>query len=118
MDKTIEQQAREILAMEMGITAEMLDAYDGFRAPCRVSVALRAIARALTRPAPSDEEVEVEYEFQVMQDDCLQASGCAPSPEEAAKEADHYALMYGQDSPVEVVFYKRIRMARAALGVG
>lgn len=54
MDKTIEQQAQELLAESLNVPVEIVGRYDDLP----IDDALRAIARALTRPAPSDEEVE------------------------------------------------------------
>lgn len=59
-----------------------------------------------THPA-TPASAPVEYEFEVWQDDFMQASGGAPTPEQARDEANHYAMMYGQDGPVEVKFYER-----------
>ena len=50
---------------------------------------------------------EAEYEFEIWQDDFVQASGSAPTVEEAMTEAGHYALMYAQDGPVAVRYYER-----------
>ena len=60
-------------------------------------------------PPPSTPEAqgggEVEYEFEVWQDDSLLAGGSTSDYATAKSEADHYALMYGQDGPVEVRMY-------------
>lgn len=52
----------------------------------------------------------VEYEFEVWQRDSLQAGGSATDLASVQAEADHYALMYGQDGPVEVRLYERRRI--------
>ena len=49
----------------------------------------------------------VDYQFEVWQDEIPVASGSASTPEEAQREAGHYALMYGQGGPVELRFYER-----------
>lgn len=53
---------------------------------------------------------EVEYEFEVWQDDAMMASVCCTDYATAKGEADHYALMYGQDGPVEVRMYEKRRI--------
>lgn len=45
-------------------------------------------------------------EFEVWQEDIQVASACGPR-ERAFAEAQHYALMFGQDGPVEVFEVKR-----------
>jgi hypothetical protein len=40
--------------------------------------------------------------FSVMQDGLKVASGECPDRETAEREANHYAMMYGQDGPVKV----------------
>jgi hypothetical protein len=42
------------------------------------------------------------YRFSVMQDGLKVASGECPDRETAEREANHYAMMYGQDGPVKV----------------
>lgn len=54
MDKTIEQQARELLAAEVG--CDVADLESEF---IQRDDALRAIARALTRPAPTEASMKV-----------------------------------------------------------
>lgn len=53
---------------------------------------------------------EVEYEFEVWQNDSLQANGSTSDYATAKSEADHYAVMYGQDDPVEVRMYEKRRI--------
>ncbi len=59
---------------------------------------------AVQRAADEDraDETWLGFEFEVWQDDMMQASASAENYEEALKEARHYALMYGQDGPVKV----------------
>ena len=70
-----------------------------------------------------DEKV-VRYEYEVWQRDALQAGGSTADYASARFEADHYAMMYGQDGPVEVRIYeKRLLAAQqpapsASMGVG
>lgn len=43
------------------------------------------------------------YKFKLMQDgQCVAAVECADK-EQARREIEHYAMMYGQDGPVEIV---------------
>ena len=49
----------------------------------------------------------VEYQFEVWQDDGCQAYGSGDTLESIQPEAGHYALMYGQDGPVEVKYFER-----------
>ena len=49
---------------------------------------------------------ESEYGFDLYQDDEWCAGGTGPL-EAVLAEANHYALMYGQDGPTRVEFYKR-----------
>ena len=67
-------------------------------------------------PQPSEGDGAVDYEFQVWQNGEHWAGGSASTLEAAQAEARHYAMMYGQDGPVEVrMFEKReITAARAA----
>lgn len=70
-------------------------------------------APVLRRALAALEAVE-EYEFGVWQDDGLQASGHCADLDDARREAAHYAMMYGQDGPVEVRIYgKRLIPADA-----
>lgn len=57
----------------------------------------------------------VEYEFEVWQDDNMQAGGTASTFDCVFDEAEHYALMYGQDGPTEIRYYERRRVDAAAL---
>ena len=50
---------------------------------------------------------EVEFEFEVWQDDSMQAGGSATDYADAKAEADHLARMYGQDGAVEVLIYEK-----------
>ena len=56
-----------------------------------------------------------EYEYEVWQGHAWQAGGSTETPEAAIAEADHYAMMYGQDGPVEVRFYVKQEVTRAEL---
>src|SRR5690606_7399769 len=56
---------------------------------------------------------EVEYEYEVWQGDALQAGGSTTDYASAKSEADHYAMMYGQDGPVEVRIYEKRLLAAA-----
>ena len=53
-----------------------------------------------------------EYEFEVWQGDAWQAGGSTTTAQAAMDEADHYALMYGQDGPVTVRFYLKRELTR------
>ena len=76
-------------------------------------VSLVNAAPLLRRALAALEAVE-EYEFGVWQDDGLQASGHCADLDDARREAAHYAMMYGQDGPVEVRIYgKRLIPADA-----
>lgn len=46
----------------------------------------------------------MEYEFEILQDGMVVASGSCANRDRAIAEAHHYAMMYGQDGPVEVIF--------------
>ncbi len=61
-------------------------------------------AGAVQRAADGDraDGTWLGFEFEVWQDDMMQAGASAENFEEALKEARHYALMYGQDGPVKV----------------
>jgi|GEM_PF-2743831 len=50
---------------------------------------------------------EVEYEYEVWQDNALQAGGRETDYASAQAEAEHYAMMYAQDGPVEVHIYEK-----------
>ena len=63
-----------------------------------------AAPSASTHPEPT-------YEFEVWQDDELQASGDAPTLERMQAEANHYAMQYGQDGPVEVKQFVRYELS-------
>lgn len=56
---------------------------------------------------------EVEYEYEVWQDGVLQAGGREADYASAKSEANHYAMMYAQDGPVEVIIYEKRRVAHA-----
>ena len=49
----------------------------------------------------------VEYEYEVWQDGDVQAGGSAPDYASAQSEANHYAMMYVTDGPVEVRIYEK-----------
>src|SRR5690554_3789552 len=49
----------------------------------------------------------VEYEYEVWQDGDVQAGGSAPDYASAKSEANHYAMMYIPDRPVEVRIYEK-----------
>ena len=55
------------------------------------------------------------YEYEVLQRGEWQAGGTTATPESAIAEADHCAMMYGQDGPVEVKFYVQLEVTRAEL---
>lgn len=61
-------------------------------------------------PAAGD---EVEYEYEVWQDGVLQAGGRENDYASAKSEANHYAMMYIQDGPVEIFIYEKRRVAHA-----
>lgn len=50
---------------------------------------------------------EVEYEYEVWQGDALQAGGRGTDYASAQSEADHYAMMYAPEGPVEVRIYEK-----------
>lgn len=56
---------------------------------------------------------EVEYEYEVWQDGVLQAGGRENDYASAKSEANHYAMMYIQDGPVEIFIYEKRRVAHA-----
>ena len=58
---------------------------------------------------------EIRYGYEVWQDDYVQAWGEAATAEEAMREADHYAMMYGKDGPVLLKFHTRTEVDRAAI---
>lgn len=58
--------------------------------------------------------VEEEYEFEVWQNDEMQAGGSGPA-HVVGSEAAHYAAIYSQDGPVEVRYYARRRIDETAL---
>lgn len=64
---------------------------------------------------PKEITMKQEYEYEVWQDHAWQAGGSTETPERAIAEADHYAMMYGQDGPVEVRFYVKQEVTRAEL---
>lgn len=66
-----------------------------------------ATVTPLVASAPPVGDAEVEYEFEVWQGDAMQAGGSATTVGSVQAEAEHYAMMYGQDGPVEVKYYER-----------
>ena len=56
-----------------------------------------------------------EIEFEVWQNGAMEAGGTTTNAKAALQEADHYALMYGQDGPVEVKFFFRQSATREEL---
>ena len=56
-----------------------------------------------------------EIEFEVWQNGAMEAGGTTTNAKAALHEADHYALMYGQDGPVEVKFFVRQSATREEL---
>lgn len=57
----------------------------------------------------------IEIEFEVWQNGTMEAGGVTSNAKEALQEADHYALVYGQDGPVEVKFFVRQSVTREEL---
>lgn len=57
----------------------------------------------------------IEIEFEVWQNDEMVAAGITTNAKAAFQEADHYALVYGQDGPVEVKFFVRQSATREEL---
>ena len=53
----------------------------------------------------------MEYEFEVWQDGWAQAKACGSDRESALREANHYAVMYGQDGPVAIYEVARTLIA-------
>ena len=47
-----------------------------------------------------------DFKFKVVQNGEVQASGYASDRTTAEREANHYAMMYGQDGPVKVTVRK------------
>ncbi len=56
-----------------------------------------------------------EIEFEVWQNGSMEAGGTTSDAKAALREADHYAMMYGQDGPVEVKFFVRQSATREEL---
>ena len=56
-----------------------------------------------------------EIEFEVWQNGAMEAGGTTTNAKAALQEADHYALMYGRDGPVEVKFFVRQSATREEL---
>ncbi len=56
-----------------------------------------------------------KIEFEVWQNGAMEASGTTFNAKDALHEADHYALVYGQDGPVEVKFFVRQSATREEL---
>jgi len=50
----------------------------------------------------------MEYEYEVCVDDSWMAGGSAKTPQEAVREADHYAMMYSSDGNVKVSFFLKM----------
>lgn len=63
----------------------------------------------------TDDMHREEYEYEVWQGHAWQAGGSTVDAETAIAEADHYAMMYGQDGPVEVRFYIKREVSRDEL---
>lgn len=55
------------------------------------------------------------WQFEVMQDGQCVASGDGPSHSTVAAECAHYAMMYGQDGPVQAVIWSGRKPKLAAL---
>ena len=53
------------------------------------------------------------YRYKLIQDGMVVASVDAPTKELAEREINHYALMYGQDGPVEIKEVKAMKRKRA-----
>ncbi len=64
------------------------------------------------KKATMDAEV---IEFEIWQDDWMVAGGVTSNAKKALQEADHYAMMYGQDGPVEIKFFIRRSATREEL---
>ena len=56
-----------------------------------------------------------EIEFEVWQNGEMVAGGTTKNARAALREADHYAMMCGQDGPVEVKFFIRQSATREEL---
>lgn len=54
-------------------------------------------------------------EFEIWQNDGMMAGGITTNAKAALQEADHYAMMYGQDGQVEVKFFIRRSATREEL---
>lgn len=57
----------------------------------------------------------IEIEFEIWQDGEVVAAGITTNAKAAFQEADHYALVYGQDGPVEIKFFIRRSATREEL---
>lgn len=57
---------------------------------------------------------ETKYEYEVWQGDVLQAGGSTTDYASAKSEANHYAMMYSPDGPVEVRIYEKRLVAAAS----
>ena len=55
-----------------------------------------------------------EYCYELWQNDEFVASADSTDQQEAEREIQHYALMYGQDGPVEIRRYIRTELATEA----
>ena len=53
-----------------------------------------------------------EYQYKLLQEGMEVARVFAPTNKEAKREINHYAAMYGQDGPVEIVKIKPRRAKR------
>lgn len=73
------------------------------------SLLLREAAAALR--ATTGEET---YEFEVWQDEMPVASGGSKSLDDARREAEHYAVMYGTEGPVEIRLFARLELGSPA----
>ena len=116
MDKTIEQQARELLAEEVSSGIRC-----GHKYYVDEEAALRAIARALTRPVPSDEEVEASALIRLIASEYLSVQPF-DMPTGQGDADIGWQVMAPEGKVLAEVFsddlLAALRMARAALGVG
>jgi len=56
---------------------------------------------------------EIEYRYEVWQDGMVKAGGRENDYDSAKSEANHYARMYANDGPVEIIIYEQRRVAHA-----
>lgn len=75
------------------------------------------VLAALSAPVDKGEAVADPAEFELIQDDMQVASVCAPR-DRAIAEILHYAAVYGQDGPVEILEIVRTPWTLAALQGG